>query len=218
MDQILDEREARVLGCLIEKERTTPDYYPLSLNALVNACNQKSNRNPVVSFAHEEVARALEDLRWKGWTVVVDEAGSRTEKYRHSFLDKTGLTEKQMAVLAELMLRGPQTGGEIRGRASRMVPFDGLAEVQQILRELAEREEPMAVLLPRQKGRKERRYAHLFSGEPEFEAEIPAVATAAPPVPQEDGKMEKLEEEIESLQNRIESLEQTLAEFRAQFE
>ena len=220
MDEILNEQEIRILGCLIEKGRTTPDYYPLTVNALVNACNQKSNRNPVVSYNGDRVLETVEALRWKGWVVEVDEAGSRAVKYRHAFTEKTGHTDGETAVLAELMLRGPQTGGEIHSRAKRMHRFSGLEEVQEILGGLESCDTLRVVRLPRVPGRKERRYQHLLSGAVDLVEERIAstdrVETA--PVPAPDGRIEKLEEEVRSLHQRLASLEESFREFRKKFE
>ncbi|MFH1279435.1 MAG: YceH family protein [Candidatus Eisenbacteria bacterium] len=216
MEETLSEQEIRVLGSLIEKERTTPEYYPLTLNALVNACNQKSNRSPVVLYDHAAVAKTVDGLRWKGWVVVVDEAGSRTEKYRHAFLEKSGLAEGEMAVLAELMLRGPQTAGEVRGRANRMHRIESLDEAAGILRSLAERNPAWSVRFPRRPGRKEHRYAHLLGGPVEMKEEVPVRArSSAPPAADRVGE---LEEALTALRERVEDLERKLGEFRAQFE
>jgi uncharacterized protein YceH (UPF0502 family) len=202
----------RILGCLIEKERTTPEYYPLSLNALVNACNQKSNRDPVVSWLHADVAAAADGLRWKGWVVVVDEAGSRVEKYRQALAEKTGLSAAETAILAELMLRGAQTAGELRTRASRMAPLGGLDVVHEILRGLAEREEPWVALLPRRRGFKERRYTHLLSGRPEAldeEADEQAIEPS-PSIGAAEDRIRALEGEVASLRERVAALEEAL--------
>ena len=217
MDPVLNEREARVLGALIEKERTTPEYYPLTMNALVNACNQKSNRDPVVTYDRRTVEEDVDRLRWSGWVVVVDEAGSRVEKYKHRFPEQTGLWRGETALLAELMLRGPQTAGEIHQRAKRMHPFSGLAEVQEILRTLSEGEAPRVVRLPRQKGRKERRYAHLLSGEPQVAEEEGEGEAPPAPAPSEE-RIDLLEKEIASLREEVAALAKQLGEFRAQFE
>ena len=212
----LDEREARVIGCLIEKERTTPEYYPLTVNALLNACNQKSNRDPVVAYCGGDVAGALDALRWRGWVTEVDEAGSRATKYKHRFPEKTGADPARTAILAELMLRGPQTAGEIHGRAKRMYPFTGLEEVRRLLAEMAEGEEPRVILLPRQPGRKERGYRHLLCGPPP-EEEIAAAEerrpapAVAPPAPS------RMEEELEALCGRVEALEEAFEELRSRF-
>ena len=164
MEPILNENEIRVLGCLIEKEMTTPDYYPLTLNALTNACNQKSNRDPVVDLEETDVVRALDALRMKGLAMQAHGEGSRVPKYRHSLAEKLFLEPEELAILCELFLRGPQTVGELRGRAGRMHDFEDLAQVEAVLQELMERQPPMAAKLPRQPGRKEHRYAHLLGG------------------------------------------------------
>lgn len=215
--EILSEQELRVIGCLIEKERTTPDLYPLTLNALVNACNQKSNRSPVVTYAHADVSRVLDDLRWKGWIVVVDEAGSRAEKYRHRFAEKTGLGEKEVAVLAELMLRGPQTAGELRGRANRMAALAGIEEVQAILSALEGAEPRRVVRLSRRTGFKERRWTHLLAGEPAAADDDAPAERAEEPSGAVHGSARAagLEEEIASLRARVEALEGAVEELRS---
>src|SRR5258707_6989502 len=159
---VLSEVEARVLGALIEKELTTPEYYPLSLNALVNACNQKSNRDPAMNLAEDEVYAALSMLREKGLSTTL--SNSRVPKYGHRFTDKLNLGRRESAVICELMLSGPQTLGELRSRSERMHPFSDLEEVEAVIRHLTE--EGMATRLDRLPGTKETRYAHLFSGEP----------------------------------------------------
>ena len=171
METILNGKEVRVLGCLIEKELATPEYYPLTLNALTNASNQKSNREPVMSLEETEVIRALDSLRNKQLALVSAEGG-RVPKYRHALMERLRLDPAELALLAELLLRGPQTMGELRARAERMHPFADLADVEEALRELMERTPPLATILPRQPGRKEQRYAHMFAGAPEtFEEE-----------------------------------------------
>ncbi|MGE5892483.1 MAG: YceH family protein, partial [bacterium] len=164
METALTDVEVRVLGCLIEKAITTPDYYPLTLNALTNACNQKSNRNPVVSYEETTVVRGLDGLRDKGLANMVYKADSRAPKYQHFFVEKLELSPGDVAVLCELMIRGPQTPGELRAHTERMHDFGGLEEIEGALRGLMEREHPLVVRLPRQPGRKEQRYAHLLSG------------------------------------------------------
>ncbi|MGA2673758.1 MAG: YceH family protein, partial [Terracidiphilus sp.] len=156
--------EARVLGALVEKEVTTPEYYPLSLNALVNACNQRSNREPVTDLDEEAVRQALhglEDLRLAGRARSSD---GRVTKYEHWLGEAFNLNRAQTALLCVLLLRGPQTPGELRGRAERMHRFDEIGEVLAGLQKLMEREPPLAAILPRQPGTKESRYAHLLSG------------------------------------------------------
>ena len=164
MDIVLDETEVRILGCLIEKEMTTPEYYPLSLNSLTNACNQKSNRNPITSYEETSVLGGLDSLQEKGLARKTHTAGSRVPKYLHSLLDKFDLSRQEMAILCELLLRGPQTVGELRTHAERMSPFEGLEEVEKNLQGLLDYDTALAVKLPRETGRKECRYMHLFAG------------------------------------------------------
>ena len=168
METKLTLEEVRVLGCLVEKELATPEYYPLSLNALVNACNQKSNREPVMSLADAVVAAALERLRRGGLALQAAEGG-RVAKFGHNLHGKLHLSDEETAVVCELLLRGPQTSGELRGRASRMRAFPDVAEVEAVLQGLIQREPPLVAKLPRQPGRKEHRYVHLFGGEPQVE-------------------------------------------------
>ncbi|MBU1487713.1 DUF480 domain-containing protein [bacterium] len=221
MQTILNDVEARILGSLIEKEITTPEYYPITLNALTNACNQKSNRDPVVLYEQTTVARGLDRLRDKGLAITVHEAGSRAPKYKHSFREKFGLTQAEVAILCELMLRGPQTIGEIKARANRMYNFkEGLKEVEEILQGLMESEEPRTVKLPRQAGKKENRYMHLFSGEPEIrqEEQILSLEAATLKVRTEDERIAKLEEELRSLRCDFDDLKQAFITFKSEFE
>ena len=221
-EPLLNTLEVRVLGCLMEKEATTPENYPLSLNALTNACNQKSRRSPVVDFDDKMVARALESMREKGLVRVVTGAEQRIPKHRHVFDEHMGLTAAQMAVLCELMVRGPQTVGELRGRASRMHPFEELSHVDAVLQQLLAREPAAVVQLPRQPGRKEPRYAHLFAGEPAGSAD--EEARALPPeaatlvVRAENERIAALEVSVEQLRAEVAALHQELATFRQQFD
>ncbi len=209
--------EIRVLGCLVEKELATPEYYPMTLNALVNACNQKSNRAPVVSFDEETVAGALESLRPLGLATQSAEGG-RAAKFCHNLYGKFRLDNAEMAVLSELLLRGPQTGGELRQRASRMHPLDSLDQVDAVLDELMEREDPLVIKLPRQSGRKEHRHAQLLSGEPEIEdCELKAPA-AVLQIRAENQRVEELEKEINTLKGEFTELKLVFEEFRKQFE
>jgi uncharacterized protein YceH (UPF0502 family) len=219
MDVILNEVEARVLGCLIEKEMTTPEYYPLSLNALTNACNQKSNRDPVLALAEEDVVRALNRMRFNQLTVVSGES-SRVAKYRHLLAEKLGLVPAELSVICELLVRGPQTVGELRTRCERMYSFPDLSAVEEVLKELTERENPLIVRLPRQPGRKEARNAHLFSGMPDMTAEEHEVSPepARVRVVAENERIVKLEEEVASLRLEVEGLRQVVEEFKKQFE
>src|SRR5579864_893958 len=167
MDILLSDVETRVLGSLVEKELTTPEYYPLSLNALVNACNQKSNRDPVTSLDEKAVREALHALDKKGLAGPADNMVSRVAKYEHRLQEAYNFTRHEIAVLAELLLRGPQTPGELRSRADRMHKFDDLGVVHTTLQRLMKREQPLVKVLPRQPGTKEARYAHLLSGDVE---------------------------------------------------
>jgi len=208
MDIRLDDMEARVLGCLIEKELTTPEYYPLSLNALTNACNQKSNRDPVMTLEEEEVVRALDSLRFKQLAVVSAEGG-RVPKYRHILAEKLKLLPAELAVMCELLVRGPQTVGELRTRSERMHPFPDLAAVEDVLREMMEREQPLVTRLARQPGRKEARHAHLFSGEPE------TVVNEGEPTP-EPARLRVMagNERVEQLEREVAALRDEVAEMR----
>lgn len=219
METLLNDIETRILGCLIEKELTTPDYYPLSLNALMNACNQKSNRDPIMEVGEEEVVRALDSLRFKQLAVVSAEGG-RVPKYRHILAEKLGLVRAELAVVCELLVRGPQTVGELRTRAERMHPFSDLAAVEEILRELMEREQPLVTRLPRQPGRKEPRHAHLFSGTPEpvDDEAFPLPEAGRLRVMAENDRITHLEQEVATLREEVAKLQQTVQEFRAQFE
>ena len=214
---ILTDVEARVLGCLIEKEITTPEYYPLSLNALLHACNQKSNRDPMMNLDEDAVRRALRTL---GEQFLVRSAGgdSRVPKYEHRLADTFNFTRPETAILCELLLRGPQTPGELRSRAERMHPFDDLSVVHSTLKHLMEREPPLVTLLPRQPGTKEARYAHLLSGNVEA-LETHPIQRKEEAVPNADTeRMARLETEVASLQSEIADLKRQFAEFRRQFE
>lgn len=220
MDVILNAIELRVLGCLIEKELTTPEYYPLSLNALVNACNQKSNRDPVMNLEEAEVTRALDSLRFKQFALVSG-IGGRVAKYRHALAEKFRFTPAELALLSELMVRGPQTVGELRTRGERMHPFGDLTEVEATLEELMEERTPAVVTrLPRQPGRKEPRYCQLFSGEPDLAALESASSPEAGRFRNngDQEKIVKLEEEVSVLRQEVSELRQTVAEFRKSFE
>ena len=204
MDHTLTDAEVRVLGSLIEKEITTPDYYPLSLNALVAACNQSSNRNPVLHFDEDTVARAADSLREAKLVHLVDRGESRVTKYRHVLYEAMNLGRPAIAVLCVLMLRGPQTVGEIRTRSNRLYDFTSLQEVEITLNSLVSGETPLVVRLPRQTGQKEVRYAHLLSGEVRLTEPEPETE----PEPDRIGKLEK---EVEDLKKQFE-------QFRKQFE
>jgi len=218
MEFTLNGIEVRVLGCLVEKELATPEYYPLTLNALTNACNQKSNRDPVMALDETEVVRALDSLRFQRLAHQSAE-GVRAAKYCHNLEGLLRLEPQELAILAELMLRGPQTVGELRGRAERMAPMTDLPATETQLVSLAEREPPLVVRLPRQAGRKEQRYAHLLSGPPEIIDEgAGPVEPARVRVMAENERLSTLEGEVAVLRDELEELRSQLAAFRAQFE
>ena len=216
MPVILNETEVRVLGSLIEKQLTTPEYYPMTLNALVAACNQKSNRDPVVSYDESTVVAALDTLRDKNLVYTFHGSTSRVVKYKHMFPNVYELDPAEVAVMAVLMLRGPQTVGEIRGRTDRLHEFTSLPEVQETLDKLAHRDEPLVVRLERQIGQKDARYAHLLSGEIDV-ASLPAARERTVTGGQSE-RIEKLESEIEALKNEFAAFRQEFAEFRKQFD
>ncbi len=217
---LLNEIEIRVLGSLIEKQITTPEYYPLTLNALTAACNQKNNRNPVMSLTEGEVERALDSLREKNLAYVFHGSTSRVPKYKHVAPEVLQLNPTELAVMCVLMLSGAQTVGEIRTRGSRLNEFNGLEEVEEILRALAAREdEPLVMKLPRQAGQKDARFAHLLGGQPAVEAisdaSTPSRATRREP---ENDRVSTLEEQVQELVQQIESLTAQFEKFKKQFE
>lgn len=213
MDIVLNDTEVRILGCLIEKEMTTPEYYPLSLNSLTNACNQKSNRNPVVAYDETVVENGLDSLQEKGLARKTHTAGSRVTKYLHTILDRFDLSRQEIAILCGLMLRGPQTMGEVRTHAERMSPFENLEEVEKTLRGLMEYNPALVIKLPRDAGRKECRHMHLFSGSIVHELHVePAIHRSTV-----QERVLRLEEEITILKSELQELKQTFAEFKAQF-
>ena len=209
----LDASEVRVLGCLIEKELSTPDYYPMTINALRTACNQKTNREPVVDYSETEVVEALDGLQRKRLVGSASSSYGRAAKYRHALAEVMGLQRPQLAIIASVLLRGPQTSGEIRARTNRMYDFNSLDAVDAALEELQQREPPLVALVPRRPGQKEDRYAHLFSGEPEESA-----APAPPSAKGADRRIEALEEQVESLKEDVRELTERFEKFRSQFE
>jgi uncharacterized protein len=215
---ILDQFEARVLGSLIEKEITTPDYYPLSLNALVNACNQKSNRDPAMNLDEDTVSDALRGLNRIELAGPADTTDSRVKKYEHRLQEVFNFTRSETAILCELLLRGPQTPGELRNRGERMHRFDDLSQVQSALQLLMKREPPLAKLLPRQPGMKEARYAHLLSGDVEFPEAPEVAATISAGGASSGERISLLENEVAALKQEIADLKAQLANFRKQFE
>jgi len=222
-----DAAEIRVVGCLIEKQRTTPDAYPLSLNALRLACNQSTNRDPVVAYDEATVSEALRRLALRGWTRLASGAGSRARKYRHLLPDALSLDPGETALLAVLMLRGPQTPGELKQRSERLHGFDGLAAVHETLDRLIERE--LVARHERRPGQKEERYAQLLGGEGE---EVPVVQQSAPQaldsaptpeppdfgvptadeLPADDDRLAQLERELKTLRSELASLREALGE------
>lgn len=232
----LDAIEARVLGSLIEKELTTPDYYPLSLNALVNACNQLNNREPVMTLTEADVNRALDKLRDKRLAVVITGGDSRVLKFAHKAREMLELNRAQIALLCVLLLRGPQTIGELRGRTGRMHEFADLADVQATLGALATREAPQPALvavLPRQPGTKESRYAHLLSGppaspapqgkasspnEPVRDANIARGSSGGLALPSSADRLAQLEADHADLKRQLADLRHEFDEFRKKFE
>ena len=215
---ILTEIETRVLGSLIEKDITTPDYYPLSLNALVNACNQKNNRDPVMTLDESAVREALSTLQEKRLAGPASGADSRVTKYEHRLQEVFNFDRRETAVLCVLLLRGPQTPGELRSRTDRMYHFEALEDVVSTLDRLAHREPTLAAILPRQPGTKESRYMHLFSGElPAVIAEPTSLPTTASRTSAPD-RLATLEEEVSRLRAELTEVQQQLAAFRKQFE
>ena len=220
MHFILTEIETRVLGALIEKDITTPDYYPLSLNALVNACNQKNNREPVMTLAEETVRTALAMLQEKRLAGPASGADSRVTKYEHRLQEVFNFDRREIAVVCVLLLRGPQTPGELRGRTERMYHFEAFDDVVSTLDHLAQREPPLARVLPRQPGTKESRYTHLFAGEPSI-PDLPVSTVSDFSTPSASSAIDRvahLEEEVADLRRELSDVQQQFAAFRKQFE
>jgi len=218
MEIRLTETEVRVLGSLIEKDITTPEYYPLSLNALVNACNQKSNRDPVMQLDEDAVRDALDGLQQQRLAGPARGADSRVTKYEQRLQEVFNFTRPEIAVLCVLLLRGPQTPGELRGRAERMHRFETLEDVQSALQKLMQRDPPLAKVLPRRPGTKESRYAHLLAGDV-VEAEAPAqVSVAAEHNPADAERIARLEEEVAELRRELGEVKDQLDRLRRQFE
>ncbi len=211
----LSTTEARILGAFIEKELTTPDYYPLSLNGLTNACNQKSNRAPVMQLEESEVLDSVDNLRKKGLAMQSQDAGSRVAKYRHTLRERLYLEEAELAILGELLLRGAQTPGELRTRAARMTDFPDLAAVETVLQELMEKDPPLVARLERQPGRKECRYAQLFN-EISEDAATEQEQTSANSA--DEREFEHLKNDLDCLRTQLAELQAEFAEFRKQFE
>jgi uncharacterized protein len=212
MPTILTDIETRVLGSLVEKQVTTPEYYPLTLNALTLACNQKNNRSPVTSYSENQVGDALESLREKNLAYVFYGSTSRVPKYKHVVPEVMHLTHAELALMCILMLRGAQTLGELRGNAARLHEFSSLEEVEATLNALITRDEPLVARLPRQPGQKEGRFAHLLSGEIDLEA-FTESAAAPPP-----SRRASLEQKVEDLTAEVEKLKEQFEQFKKQFE
>jgi uncharacterized protein YceH (UPF0502 family) len=220
MATILNEYELRVLGALVEKQIATPDYYPLTINALTNACNQKNHRDPVVSYDESTVTRALDVLKEKNLAYVFHGSEARVAKYGHLFHKAFDLNEAEVAIMCVLVLRGPQTPGELRARTAHLHSFEQLGEVEGILQGLSSREEALVVKLPRQSGARESRYAHLLAGEinlEEFSVSSKIESTSSH-ASLDDGRLTKLEEEINILRQELVELKEQFANFKSQFE
>ncbi len=212
--------EVRVLGSLIEKDITTPDYYPLSLNALVNACNQKNNRDPIMRLDEDSVRQALGSLQEKRLAGSAGGADSRVTKYEHRLQEVFNFDRREIAVICILLLRGPQTPGELRGRSERMYRFETLDDVQSTIQRLTDRQPSLVRVLPRQPGTKESRYMHLFANT----ADLAEDSTAAPARPEsavpahDDSRIATLEAELSSLRKEVAELRQQITDFKIQFE
>jgi len=210
--------EARVLGALIEKDITTPDYYPLSLNALVNACNQKNNRDPVMTLDETSVRDALSSLQERRIAGPASGADSRVAKFEHRLQEVFNFDRREIALICVLLLRGPQTPGELRSRTDRMYHFETLDDVVSTLDRLAQREPPLTCILPRQPGTKESRYMHLFSGEPAVApTSSPALEASASSLAPSPDRLAQLEHEVARLRQELSEVQQQLAAFRKQF-
>jgi len=214
----LNQLEIRVLGSLMEKETTTPDYYPLSLNALVNACNQKSNRDPVMDTDESAVREALDSLGAKGLAGPVSSAESRVTKFEHRMQEVFNFTRREAAIVCVLLLRGPQTPGELRGRTERLFRFDDLDDVQSTLQRLAQHDPPLAKMLARQPGTKEARYMHLLGENADAweTAQPPAIAESSVPAASE--QLALLQKAVARLEQEMAALRKEFVEFRKQFE
>ncbi len=208
----LSPEETRILGCLIEKERTTPDQYPLSLHGVTTACNQSTNREPVTCYEERVVVLGLADLRGKQLVTQLWGAGSRVQKYRHNLLDVFELNPREVALLCVLLLRGPQTLSELRVRTERMFTFANTGEIEECLRVLGESSAPLVRVLPPRSGQKEKRFVQLLSGEPDAPAEARPSTASAPT------RVEILEAEVAMLKTEVAALREEFAGFRKQFE
>lgn len=209
--------ETRILGCLLEKERTTPEAYPLTLNSLTAAANQTTNRDPVMGLDSKDVELALDELRAKKLAAMIMMAGSRVQKYRHQLPDHYDLSAAETAILCVLMLRGPQTAGELKSRTDRLYGFADTVELEKCLSDLAEGGDPLVRQLPPQPGQKGARWVQLISGEPDPEMLMPRSAPVTV-VPGGHSRVDKLEEEVVALRKELAALREEFTEFRRQFE
>ncbi len=215
---LLSDVEVRVLGSLIEKDITTPDYYPLSLNALVNACNQKNNRDPVMALGEDAVRTALDSLQGQRLAGPASGADSRVTKYEHRLQEAFNFDRREIAILCVLLLRGAQTPGELRGRAERMYRFEELEDVLATLERLSQRDPALVAVLPRQPGTKESRYTHLLSGTPESTGAAVVSGSAAEFRSGDSDRISQLEDEVLALRKEVTEVQRQLGEFRKQFE
>lgn len=221
MDIELNAVELRILGVLIEKQMATPDYYPMTLNALTNACNQKNNREPTMNLDQAEVEQALKSLRNDHWVWQIMTHGSRTAKYEHNLPEKTQCSERELSVLCELFLRGPQTLGELNTRTARLIESHGIIGIEQTLKKLAEREQgALVTMLPRAPGHKENRYIHLFcspeQSEEIYQPSVKEVSIRGGRAGSE--RIEALEEKVSELEESMEDLKNQFLAFKQQFE
>jgi hypothetical protein len=214
---LLSSIESRILGCLLEKERTTPENYPLSLNGLISACNQTTNRDPVTAYDEKTIESGISALREKKLVTVVFGSGSRVQKYRHNLPEHFDLSRPDIAVMCVLLLRGPQTAGELRSRTERLFHFATLQELETCLEGLARGDSPLIKLLPQQPGQKERRYVELFSAEPDGGWQSAAASFREPPPPSPD-KLQSLEADLAALREELAELKSQFADFKRQFE
>ena len=215
---LLSDVEVRVLGSLVEKDITTPDYYPLSLNALVNACNQKNNRDPVMALGEDAVRTALDSLQGQRLAGPASGADSRVTKYEHRMQEVFNFDRREIAILCVLLLRGAQTPGELRGRAERMYRFEELEDVLATLERLSQRDPALVAVLPRQPGTKESRYTHLLSGTPESTGAAVVSGSAAEFRSGDSDRISQLEDEVLALRKEVTEVQRQLGEFRKQFE
>lgn len=213
--------ETRILGCLLEKERITPENYPLSLNSLVAACNQSTNRDPIVAYDAKTVEAGLDGLRQKKLATMIMSAGSRVPKYRHNLLNHFDLNPREVALLCVLLLRGPQTLGELRTRTERMQFFDSLEHVESFLADLAKGDSPLVRVLQARPGQKENRYVQLLSGEPDLTESVAseiAFTPAASQVPSNPSRLDAIEKDVAEIKAELQQLREELLSFRKQFE